>query len=325
MFDRDGDDKTAERNRKGPKPSKKKRKKESRNSKRDKKGFDLFMAAMKDVLEDTVKPALGDLTLGDADVDAIRALRDDILADGYSDLYADLVRLMLCDMLDLAEVRNVVTNNAAAELSPSVGGFANFFQKLESGHEPIEPESFRDLIVHILRRYVLPIRSDATPDMTLTDAWEKVERIAGDTSDLYLDFVKAVFAEAAVAGHRDGYDPAKLFDASGSTDDPYQNLVTALEHLRESDEGIEKFEKLASSPDDDVSSAVLIAMLTNEILKQFDLQTMPSHKRLHREVVNFVAGLRWDDVDLDASKLALPEDLAVRLEAERDRMWGPQD
>ncbi|AYF77642.1 hypothetical protein D7D52_31820 [Nocardia yunnanensis] len=152
----------------------------------------------------------------------------------------------------------------------------------------------------------------------------EVERIAGDTSDLYADFVKVVFAEAVVAGHRDGYDPAQLFDASGRADDPYQNLITVLEQLRESDEGMERFEELASSPDDDVSSAVLIAMLTNEVLKQFDLQTMPSHKRLHREVVEFVAGLHWDDVDLDANEFAIPEDLAVRLEAERDRMWGPQ-
>ncbi|WP_156959899.1 hypothetical protein [Nocardia sp. BMG51109] len=303
--------------------SKKKRKKSS-NRKRDKKGFDLFMAAVEDAIEATVKPALGDMALGDVDAAAIKSLRDDILADGYSDLFADLVRLMLCDMLDLAEVRNVVTNNAAAELSPSVGGFANFFQRLESGNETIEPESFRDLIVHILRYYVLPIRADATPDMTLTDAWVEVERIAGDTSDLYVDFVKVVFTEAAVAGHRDGYDPAQLFDVAGGMDDPYQNLVTVLEQLRESDEGMEKFEELASSADDDVSSAVLIAMLTNEVLKQFDLQTMPSHKRLHREVVEFVAGLRWNNVDLDANEFAIPEDLAVRLEAERDRMWGPQ-
>ncbi|NKY37234.1 hypothetical protein HGA13_29795 [Nocardia speluncae] len=303
--------------------SKKKRNK-SGKYKRDKKGFDLLMVAAKDAIEAVVRPVLGDIALGDLDADIVKSLRDNIVAAGYSDLYADLVRLILCDMIDLAEVREVVTNNVAAELSSSVGGFANFFQRLESGNETIEPESFRDLVAYILQRYVLPIREGATPDTTLTDAWVEVERIAGDTPDLYIEFAKLVFSEAVVAAHRDGYDPAQLFDASGGTEDPYQNLVTVLEHLRESDEGMEKFEELASSPDGDVSSTVLIAMLTNEVLKQFDLQTMPSHKRLHRDVVEFVVGLRWDEVDLDASELAIPEDLAVRLEAERDRMWGSQ-
>ncbi|MFI6870846.1 hypothetical protein [Nocardia sp. NPDC050406] len=245
---------------------KKKPSKKTGNFRTDTKGFDLFMVAMRDIIADTLQPVLGDTALGDVDGAAIKSLRDGLLEDGYSDLYAELVRLMLIDVLGLAEEQGAVAENAAMELSSSVGGYANFFQKLESGQAMIEPESFRKLIAHVLRRYVLPIRANAKPGMVLNDAWSEVERIAGDTSSLYVGFVQVVFAEAVVAGHRDGYDPSALFSPAGPMDDPYQNMVTMLENLRESEDGRARFEELVTSDDQDVRNAVLIATLTTRSL-----------------------------------------------------------